>query len=237
MWKKPFETSSQKSWLRNWFTPLVLNMLIVVVTLILIHALIRENFYEHFKETYILIQYKIIDINSSITLLVGLLGLWVVRHQLSMGFRPYLGYTSFHSKTSNFSLPNDANEELWVVTIINEGTGLAIINRCSYRMSLKGEQPQDYEYTYCEMIEQLEKKNFIQGRDYILVQISKGASLGPHSEQRVFEMPIDKAMEFSAIDIKIDFEGLMGDRFTKEIFCIPRMGIIKNFHNMIHLGS
>jgi len=61
-----------------------------------------------------------------------------------------------------------------------------------------------------------------------LVSYSQGSVIGSGTENIALEIKPAVTQELLVLDIRIEFSGIFGNRYLKEIFCIPRDGIEKH---------
>lgn len=161
-----------------------------------------------------------LDYSTGITLLGGLFALLFARYQFALSQMPVLGYNCLHSKTSDFNLI--ASTLFDVVTIENIGSGIAVVSQSQYRISYKEEDLEKDYRTYSEVVKELTDLGYTKKTDYWLNYFSKGYTFSSNSCLKVLEMPRRMTNHFFAFDIKISYYGLLGDRYEKEIYCIPR---------------
>ena len=65
------------------------------------------------------------------------------------------------------------------------------------------------------------------GTDFYLYNVTPGGELATLADTALFELAICKSHAISTLDIHLEFEGLLGDRFTKTVNCIPRAGELR----------
>jgi len=110
------------------------------------------------------------------------------------------------------------------VNIKNVGSGIALIRSVKYRVVPPNEN-KEYDHSYDDVIETIAQEGYENRKDFVLLEFSNGFALSPKDEKSILEVPISNYLKGKTLDIKIEFEGFLGDRYCKEIFCIPRKGI------------
>jgi len=225
---------AQKKVKTFWFTSTTLGILTILVFITLLISIIQEN-EQIFSLQPIMIaniniwKIKILDSNTATVLLVGLLTIFFIRKQLAYGLRPYLDYRCQQIGSSVYALDQFQKEKIfWSTSLSNVGLGLAIIKKAYYRVSFEKNIIGKYN-TSLEVIDSMKKKGIVIGHDFDIIFFSEGWSLGSKEERRIFEIVMSKSIDIFCLDIKLEFEGILGDRYTKEIYCIPRHGI--DFHS------
>jgi hypothetical protein len=170
---------------------------------------------------------SLIDVNTAFTILVALLSLIAVRQQFIYGTKPFLVYHSQFTHESRLGLPGaGAGERIWQVTLSNAGQGAASIREVRYRIAARGSTLSDsYPLPASSLTATLEGMGLRNERDYSLVSFSEGFRVIASAEQPIFELFEAAAAALQSIDMRIEIEGLLGDRFVKEVFLIPRGGL------------
>lgn len=171
---------------------------------------------------------------ASLTVFAGFISLLFVREQFVQGLRPFLTYSCFRSKDNDKALdmnhisfseqsPHSELDEgvLFKVTLENIGGGMATMKNVEYRLS--------FEYgilgNFCSFSE-IKTKMYQNGlefnKDYWISSFSKGWSISKEKEVLIFEIPLRKSEKIYCLDIKFEYEGLLGDAYEKQVYCIPR---------------
>ena len=204
----------------------LLGSLIALLSVISLYALLQANFTAPPWFPDVLRGWKILDVNNALTLLIALLTLVGVRQQFIATLKPYLSYSS-HSAPEPTQLPKTSGK-VWKVDLNNAGTGLALVTDAKYRVAFGAEPRGHYSADYDEMVKRLRERGLVYGTDYVLQRISQGAILGSAATLTVFELRLQQGrpVDLSTVDIRIEFESRSRERFAKEIFCIPRNGVL-----------
>lgn len=195
--------------------------LLIATGILVVHSILQAN-----VRGYALSEIKLLDTNTSLSLFVALLGLIAARQQFIHGLKPYLTYSSgFEREPARLAKTGDG-ELWWVVTINNVGSGLAIVQSASYRVSFtRDEALTDYTRGYHAVVEELARHGLASDRDVSLLNITGGAILAPDTKTTLVELTDRAAREIAALDVKLTFESRSGDFYEKEIYCIPRKGV------------
>ena len=228
----------QKEISRPLSTNRFLFFLVVIAVLLFLQAVAHDN-YQRLNITPFWLgsidiwSIQILDNKSSATIIVGLLGLAFVNRQVVLAYRPFLNYRSQKTSSSTFALRQDANNKgFWGVKLQNIASGPAIVTRSLYRVS-KNDEYEGYE----SVLAKLSEAGLTNGEDFVLRFLSNGWCLAAKDECIIAEFDLQKAMSLSALDIKVEFKGLLGDEYEKQIFCIPRKGIYPQNPHVPVLGS
>jgi hypothetical protein len=181
---------------------------------------------------------QVLDNKSSATLIIGLLSLSFINRQLLLAYRPFLNYRCQQSSTSTFALVGDGNNgNTWKISLQNVGSGTAVVVGSRYRVGTKGGEPAVYE-DYDHAMGRLVSYGFTNGVDFVVRYFSHGWSLAGKDDCIIAEIALQKALELDRLDVEVEFKGLLGDRYVKEMFCIPRRGIYpNNAHAQVLSGS
>lgn len=203
----------------------LLGILILVTCLLFIQALLHDNAkLLALPAASILWSIEILDNKSSVTLLIGLLSIGFISRQLSLGYRPFFNYKCQQTRLSGYALRTSI-DKFWSVTLQNVGSGPALVSGSFYRVSSDLNSLGDYK-NYDAAMTSLGDLGFTNGKDCVVTFLSNGWSLAAKSEFIIAELELTKTIDkLQALDIKVEFSGLLGDTYIKEIYCIPRRGI------------
>ncbi len=203
----------------------LLNSLIILFSFLVIFSLIQSNF---LKENWPLLSFwklKIIDTSNAITILVSLLGLQIAQKSFVEGLKPFICYTIKKTADSKLNLPTNAAGFL-SVSLQNQGKGAAIIKDMLFRIAFKDKKVRKLEdwTNNINAVRQILGDNKLQElEDYNVTFLSDGASIGSDkAEIVILEMPYSEINKFEYLDIKIIFDGFLGHRYSKTIYCLPR---------------
>jgi hypothetical protein len=201
-----------------------LYLFLVAFIILFFYEFSKRNFPDLLCALHIPIFY-FIDLDKIITITVTLIGLIITRNSIAHGMRPYLVYECKITDKSDFNLKKF--KHILSIQIKNVGSGVARIRSIKYRMSfdLTLELPSKYQSDFDNIIKTLEIKHLKNRKDYALLEMTNGYALPSKEEKTLFEIPLGRSLENTAFDIKIEFEGFLGDRYSKEIYCIPRRGV------------
>lgn len=164
---------------------------------------------------------KILDTNTAASLFVTLIGAILVRHQFAPGLRPRLTYGSSHT-TKNHPETIDESCEVWQVVLHNAGSGSAIFNSIRFRIGIDAINLADYSKSHKDIVQELADIGLIRDHYYWLVNISKGSTLSPKEDWPIFEIKASKIHLIKQLDATVQFQGLLGDKYNRELFLIPR---------------
>lgn len=212
---------------RSWIGPGYVGLLVLLSVVLLVHAVVSANELGNGLPFAWFWRLSLIDVNTAFTILVALLSLIAVRQQFIYGTKPFLVYHSQFTHASRLGLPGaGAGERIWQVTLSNAGQGAAAIREVRYRIAARGNTLSDsYPLPAASLTATLEGMGLRYERDYSLVSFSEGFRVIAGAEQPIFEVFEAAAAALQSIDMRIEIEGLLGDRFVKEVFLIPRGGL------------
>ena len=206
-------------------------MILIAIALVLFLQSVAHDNYQRLKFPGVLSgiwSMQILDNKSAATMIIGLLSLAFVNRQVILAYRPFLNYRSQKTNSSTFALGKESNaKEFWVVKLQNVGSGPAIVTQSLYRVSATPGILGKYE-EYDGALRNLTAAGLTNGEDFVLRFLSHGWALAARDECILGELNLPKAMNVYALDIRVEFKGLLGDTYTKEIYCIPRNGIYPN---------
>lgn len=196
---------------------IVLTILLFLLTLL---GILQTNGELFHLPTTRLFSIKIIDTSTAASLFVTLIGALLVRHQFVIGVLPRINYTS---KTAERATKQNLNEllETWRVEIRNTGLGSAIINRLEYTIEPANGKVHLNHCTFEQALNQLAEIGLIREHDFWIGNMSSGFSLSPKDEFFVFEIELKHITKLKRLDLILDFQGQLGDRYRREINLIP----------------
>lgn len=171
-------------------------------------------------EPTLLLSIKILDTNTAATLFVTAVGALLVRRQFVLGLRPRIGYKTART-TKEIVRNGNKMLEVWQVKIRNTGEGSAIINRSEFELKTETLKNSTSFFTLIDVITELNKIGLVRGEDYWLENITSGFALPPQEDCIVFEIKIEHVPKLKRLDMLLHFQGLLGDRYFREIFFIP----------------
>lgn len=163
---------------------------------------------------------KILDTKSAITIFVSTLGLTLIRNQFLLGFKPRIIYEGVKLKKGTIDFLH-STENVWSVKIKNVGLGAAVIETYKFRLNPN----EGFDLTYHEVIEHLKGKNLYREKDFFLNNITQGYTISAKDNLVIFELVLFRSEVLSCLDVQMTFQGFLGARYIKEVFCIPRNGI------------
>lgn len=210
----------------NHIRPISLRLLTLLAILLAVQAFVRANFPNALCSWGWFWTLTILDTNNAFTLLVAVLGFVTVRQQFAFGTRPLLTYTTQQNEESDrglkLLLPDDG---FWTVMLGNDGAGPAVIRSVDYELSATGDPDGDMPSSYQDVLSRLQRQGILVGRDYVLTNYGKGATIGPGRHVLIFEMSKSAADKIKRLDLIVRFQGRLGDSYVKMIHCIPRAGV------------
>jgi hypothetical protein len=166
---------------------------------------------------------KILDTASASSLFVTLLGALLVRQQFVIGLRPRIGYKTMHT-IKQFSSEAKDTCSIWQVRIRNSGQGTAIVNGCEFKLEIYPAKSSSCGLVFRELISEMGKSGLLRGQDYWLENITSGFTLSPKEDCIVFEIKTEHIQKVKRLDMLLHFQGLLGDKYYRKIFFIPRGG-------------
>lgn len=172
---------------------------------------------------------------TSLTILAGFVSLIFVREQFAQGLRPFLTYSCYrskkndksldfnHFKISGFEKEQDSydKEVLFKTSLDNIGGGLAIMRKVEYRLSFDKGKVGDF-CSFSDVKTKMYENGLEFNKDYWISSFSKGWSIAKEKEVVIFEIPLIKSHKIQCLDILFEYEGLLGDIYEKQVYCIPR---------------
>lgn len=200
---------------------IVLILLTGILFGLLLFSILQQNLAFFELEHVRLLSFKILDTNTAASLFVTLIGAILVRHQFALGIRPAVNYTSA-TITKNYPVTSSVPCELWQVVLHNAGSGTAIFNSIRFRISVDAIYRGEYSKSHKEVVKALAEIGLVRDQDYSLANISRGSTLAPRESRAIFELKASKLHLIKQLDASIQFQGLLGDKYGRELFLIPR---------------
>lgn len=160
------------------------------------------------------------------TVLMGALSLLYVRKQFSFGMRPIADYRSWEESSSHLGLGRkDAEQRFFSVHLANVGAGPMLVRRAEYRAGPT--LPPGAYSDFRSAISEVNRLGLRMGRDISVINLGVGTAMESRGERPVFEVDLGSSAVrlLKVFDVRIEFEGLLGDLYVKELFYVPRRGI------------
>jgi hypothetical protein len=212
--------AQRKIWVVN-FILFFLVTLTVIMAGLLVYGVLQENKDLINKKYHYYFAVKILDTKTCASLFITLIGLILVRHHFLIGFMPILVYETRRTKKPSYdAIFQDC--EVWQVKIRNVGLGAAKILKYEFRVGQTSISEDDHDQDYDEVTKLLHSINIVHDRDYCMEEITSGYTLPSKDEILIFEMNTAMLSKIKQLDLQITFSGLLGGRFIKDVFLIPR---------------
>jgi hypothetical protein len=205
---------------RSWVSSGALKALTLASGVLMVHELSRSQLSALSVWPQWIWDLSLVPPDAGATIFIGLLTLIVVREQATASTRPLMTYSSMQGGANSSGLPSD-DTGFWNVEIENVGAGAAIIRSVAYRLS----RADSYSLDYSATVQQLKLLGLQIGRDYALYTFSAGGVIGPGAKTSVFEIGLKNISAIKDVDVQLEFETTLGDRYRKEVYCIPRVGM------------
>ena len=177
---------------------------------------------------WVIWKFELLDLRSSGLLLLAAISVAYTRNQFEYGLRPTLDY---RCQINSQPAIIEATASCFTTRLTNVGGGLAAVLVSSYTLKFKNED-QTHTTSYQGLVALLEKNGLRIEKDYDVVCFSTGWTLGAGEERVIFELNLeniainDSRRKLQQLDIELQFEGRLKDRYIKRIYCIPRRGIV-----------
>lgn len=166
-----------------------------------------------------LVQLNLLDVNTSATLLVSMVGLLAIRDQYVFSQRPVLGCSIlFRELTSSSGEKKDG----WICLLHNRGAGPAFLSRITYRMQMPGKRlSPSFEMTFAETLGNLRSMGFSELSDFRMPRMMVGSSIAPGSENILFHASEEVLQRVVILDFRFEYSSFLGYSYQKDIPCIP----------------
>jgi hypothetical protein len=155
-----------------------------------------------------------------VSLLVAAGLAWLGRDQFARNVRPLVGYDSLWRRDADDLV--DGVGPFREVTIRNVGPGAAVIARTRWIVRPASAREDIELTTLGGVYDTLSRLDLRESRDYYLVNFSPGAPLAPGAEERYFVCTEAAIKAFARFDLVLEFESLLGDRFERRVWLLPR---------------
>jgi len=192
-----------------------------------------------FKDNSFLNQFSIQDlkVSDSVAILISLVGLLIVKIHFSRSIQPYVTYICRQDKMSSFNLSTNGNDNYFQVILENVGGGLLIVDKIKYHYRLATRNIVST-YDVREVLDDFREVELLPSKDFEFLFLFKGAAVSTRNERCLFEINVKHLHLINFMDATLTFKNLIGDRYQKKIFFIPRKGIdpkttvqIERLHN------
>lgn len=221
----------QRKLKRNPFKYFPAYLLTACIALVIFSVLQTNPKHFGLDESSALWSFKLLDVKTALTVLITVLALLYTRSQFEHGLRPLLDYRVRRTAESIYNLGSASHGNSFIaIRLANLGGGVAIARQALYSLKMKNGAALSG-LSFSELTAQLKKEGFLQQEDYDLTYISKGWIIGSKEERVILEMDMsdqgkkNNLRRIELLDIRLEVEGSLGDRYLKEIYCIPRRGI------------
>jgi len=189
---------------------------------LLIYSILQENIDLINKRYHTYFGMRILDTKTCASLFITLIGLLLVRHHFLIGFMPILVYETRRTKKPTFDAIFE-NCEVWQVKVKNVGLGAAKILKYEFRLNQSEIEDTSHDKNFDETIVALNDINIVYDKDFCLEEITSGYTLPSKDEMIIFEINTAILSKLRQLDLQITFSGLLGNRFVKDVFLIPRI--------------
>ncbi|PPK98284.1 hypothetical protein [Parapedobacter indicus] len=213
--------AQRKIWAVN-FILLFLMALTCLMAILLIYSILQENIDLINKRYHTYFGMRILDTKTCASLFITLIGLLLVRHHFLIGFMPILVYETRRTKKPTFDAIFE-NCEVWQVKVKNVGLGAAKILKYEFRLNQSEIEDTSHDKNFDETIVALNDINIVYDKDFCLEEITSGYTLPSKDEMIIFEINTAILSKLRQLDLQITFSGLLGNRFVKDVFLIPRI--------------
>jgi hypothetical protein len=165
-------------------------------------------------------QLSILDTESSITILVALLGLKITLRSYHQSHSPKLTYKSLLLNESLSGLSKE-HQPFWNVSLSNIGSGMAenISYEVEWSWAVDGTVKKGEVSAFHA---DAKLKNWLHGQDYELNLLSTGFALAQGGVFTLFEMSTKHRPAIKQMKLILHYENIHGDRFKGIINCLPK---------------
>lgn len=199
-----------------------LEILATLVALFATHAIITTNFDAPAVSGIAwLWRLHLFTVQTALTTLVAVCSLLLVRRQFVMGTRPYLTITSGRRRDSETGLPEGADKLWWQANLRNVGPGMALIKSSRYLVVLAGAPDEPAEVDAAQLRIMLAQGGSISRQHFTISHLSAGTAFAPAQCFVMFEADAQCLAQLIRLDLSLEYEGILGDLFTREISLIP----------------
>ena len=220
----------------------------MILSLIIIISIIKNNREASavLDFTYFgsyLLNLNFVENAPAATLLIGLATLLFARSQFVFGSFPVFDYRIYqiYGPVSIAGAPN--SKELYAVDLTNVGKGLGIITGARYWFQFKepGRPASEYVFPYwfqkqasiynsrsryrfriSDVEDDFIKRGFNIGDQWDALHFGEWTAIAPGETRRIMVMTLPLGESLVAFDLLIDFESVLRDRFSREIYMVPR---------------
>lgn len=199
-----------------------------VLAVLVLQAIIHENFSFSTWPLSPFWKLNLLKVTDALKVSATVGAALVAWQQVRLNVTPRLMYFCRPMDESDVGLTVESGKVIWRCGVKNVGAGAAIINRCSYWISFslpENTAPLPYTLSYLDAVSLLREKGLEPGRDYGLMRYTGGAVIGSQVEQTIFEAGKEALDLLRGVDVKLEYQGVLGGRYEKEVFAIPRAGI------------
>jgi hypothetical protein len=162
----------------------------------------------------------VIPLGLGLSLVTGVVSLFMVTTQLELGIRPFFVYSNRMMTADDPRLPKAAHDPRSIsLSIENVGLGPAVITNIQYTVETKASSGELKTESVADVEAHLRKANLIQGDDYYLGRIGVGSGIAKEKPKVLGEFPSAFQNEVATLKIRLHFKGLLGGQRYKDIDC------------------
>jgi len=134
----------------------------------------------------------------------------LVQRGAELNFRPYISYKS------GIEEEKSEKKKKWLVYLLNNGNGAAIIERLEYRL-VKNDSNKINDLAQINTF----LEEVCRDKKFQIFNISKGYSISSRGETKLLEIPLDSVEQIREMDLRVYFKSFLGQVYYKDIFLMP----------------
>jgi hypothetical protein len=193
---------------------------------------------------YDILGVKVLDVSAAAALMSAFISLLFLRFQFVHATIPVFDYRIFKT-TGPVSIDKDGAGDavIYVVELRNASKGVGIVTAARYWIEFQQDDRQApsrpkfldwfqnkaayssnarYRLSYHDVEEELERRGYQDDVDWAAVHFGEWSAFGADESRRILVVNQRLGNNLVAFDLLLDYETVLGDRFRREIYMIPR---------------
>lgn len=166
-----------------------------------------------------------LPLGNALALILAVLGFAFARNQFEASLAPRLVYEGRPLARSEYGLKSGTQNRYWTSTLRNVGRGYARFRDVTYRLEFAQAAAASTWIGFERLIQILREAGLENNRDIRIIEITRHACLAGGGNLDLLQLPLGGPVSITTLDIRLVFLSVLGDEYSKTVFCVPRGGL------------
>lgn len=166
-----------------------------------------------------------LPVGNALALTLAVLGFAFARNQFEASIAARLVYYGRPLAISEYGLESSTQSRYWTSTLRNVGLGYARFRDVTYRVRLAQDAAASAWIGFGQLDQVLRDAGLENNRDIRIIEITRDACLAGGGDLDLLQFPMDSAVHITILDVRLVFLSVLGDEYSKTVFCVPRRGL------------